>query len=83
MNRLNSTDSLALAELLTKKLAADLDAGDKSSLKSIGLFLLDLPMEDIIISFRKNMGLERIVQHELDEDKTFKKLLKSSLKSFK
>lgn len=80
MNRLSAEDSMVFACYLAKKLAADLDAGDRSSINLIGELLSELPLEAFLIATRTYLGLERIVQHNLDKKpfkKTWEKLLKS------
>ena len=77
MNRLNSTDSSALANLLCLKLASDLDAKDTSSVNTIGYLLAELPLDAVLIALRLHIGIERIVAHSLDENKSFNNIIKN------
>jgi hypothetical protein len=74
MNRLSNEETLSLAMLLTKKLALDLDADDFTSIPDITKLLSDIPLEAFLFAFRQNVGIERTVHHDLDENKHMKKL---------
>ena len=74
MNRLNEQDTQTLANLLCQKWALDLDAGDKSSTQIIIEMLSDLPIKVAWQLVRKNIGIERCVKNDLDEDKNFQLL---------
>lgn len=74
MNRLDNEDSLELGRLLIKKLVADLDAGDNSSIEPVSKFLLDLPVEALGVCLRQ-LPLERALMFNLDEDPYFRPVL--------
>jgi hypothetical protein len=56
---------------MVKKLAADLDAGDTSSVESTATYLLANMDKDLIPIIKANLGLARIVKHDLDENPIF------------
>lgn len=74
MNRLNEEDTIQFANLLCQKLALDLDANDKSSAKIVFQLLLDLPAEIVHKAIRVGIGIDRIVQHNLDAGGEYKDL---------
>jgi hypothetical protein len=67
MNRLNSEESLSLANLLCKKLALDLDAEDTSKIELTASLLKEFEIEIIIFSIRSYLGIDRIVRYNLDD----------------
>jgi len=75
MNRLNDEETLALANLLTKKLVFDLDAGDLSSVDTVGILLSDLPVDIFFTAIRIQIGVDRIVKNNLDENKIWRSLI--------
>lgn len=75
MNRFNNQDTFNWANLLAQKVALDLDAGDKTSLKVLSSLLLELPSEMLTTAVRTYIGIDRCVQNELDERGPFRKVL--------
>ena len=71
MNRLNIDDATAFSILLCKKLAADLDAGDESSINFVGHLLAELPLESFYFGFKTEIGIERVVRYSLDDHSIF------------
>jgi hypothetical protein len=64
-----------LALLLCKKLALDLDENDYSSLSAISKLLIEMPVEETKSAVSQQIGLDRVVYHELDEKGSFQKVL--------
>jgi hypothetical protein len=75
MNRLNQEDAQSLANLLCKKLALNLDAGDQSFTPLITELLLDFPSDVQRESIKTHLRLSRIIDHNLDEEFFFKQIL--------
>lgn len=75
MNRLNEEDTIQFANLLCQKLALDLDANDKSSAKIVFQLLLDLPAEVVRKAMKKWIGINRMVQHDIDQDEGYISIL--------
>ncbi len=75
MNRLNNDDSMMLATLLARKLALDLDNNDKSSIEIIAKLLSEFSKEIIILSLRAEVGVTRLILHDMDNDPYFKDIL--------
>lgn len=72
---MKSSDEMKLVELLARKLSEELDSQNKNSVKPIGQLMLKMPVE-LMALFAKEVGLERVVKNNLDEENPFKKLFK-------
>jgi len=75
MNRLDRQDSFNFAFILARKVALDLDAGDLSMLSNYVPFLMEMEVELLTIVVRSQIGIERLVKHNLDEHSDFVKVL--------
>lgn len=73
---LSEADDLLLIDLLTRKLAFKLVAGDVSLAQPVALVLDTLPIKPVLTIMRQNIGIELIVKNNLDEDGEFCSLLK-------
>ena len=67
-------DKEAVVVLVTK-FAADLDAGDTSSISTVAASLDGLEVVELIPVLKAHLGIERIVKNNLDEHEQFGKLL--------
>jgi hypothetical protein len=64
-----------MACIMCQELSSQLDQGDRSLIQPMGHAMADFPMEIVLLSVRKYVTLERLVQHNLDEDAVFGKVL--------
>lgn len=72
---LSGIDQLILAFVMCQELSDHLDQDDTSLVQPIGAALADFPMEVILLSVRRFVGIERLVKWNLDEDPVFGKML--------
>jgi len=72
---LSNIDLLIHASVLCQELATCLDNKDMSMTKKIGYALHKLPVEMVLLSVRRYIGIERLVEHNLDEEPVFSKAL--------
>lgn len=79
MNRLSTDDTMTFAMLLCKKLAADLDADDRSSIEVVAGLLADLPADVWLVATKKNLHVYRIAMHDLDLNPDIKKMMATVL----
>lgn len=77
---LDSLDKLILAYVMCQELASELDVGDYSSVHPIGAALVEFPAEIILLSVRRYIQIERLVEHNLDEDVVFSKVCRKVTK---
>jgi hypothetical protein len=75
MNRLSNEDALQLAHLLCKKLALDIDAEDRSSIKMVVPILLELPLLEVIWPALTEIGVDRASKYNLDVDPDLNELI--------
>lgn len=68
MNRFDKEDSCRFVSYLAKKIALDLDAKDYSSLPVLTDLLMELSEEEMLFAIRSQIGIERCVQHDLDDE---------------
>jgi hypothetical protein len=61
--------------IMCQELSVKLDNKDTSLVQIIGEALYMYPTEIILLSIRKFIGIERLIEHNLDEDKIFAKTL--------
>jgi hypothetical protein len=73
--KISFKDELIISLILCKELANDLDKKDYSRIESIAAFLDKVTVENVLVSVRTMIKIERIVMHNLDEHKFFGPLL--------
>jgi hypothetical protein len=66
-----SNKPLIQAYTMCERLAAELDAGDKSNIQKVASALLEFDIEIVAIAIRKYISIERIIKFNLDEDPIF------------
>lgn len=72
---LSGIDQLILAFCMCQELSDHLDREDLSLVQPIGEALSEFPLEVILLSVRRFVGIERLVKWNLDEDPIFGKML--------
>jgi|HubBroStandDraft_5_1064220.scaffolds.fasta_scaffold17562_6 hypothetical protein len=75
MNRLSNEDALQLARLLCRKIALDVDAGDRSSIKAIVPILSEFPLLEVVWPALTEIGIERATKYNLDIDPDLNELI--------
>lgn len=72
---LTNIDQLLLAFVMCQELSAHLDRDDMSLVQPIAEAMTEFPLEVILLSVRRFVGIERMVKFNLDEDRIFGKML--------
>jgi hypothetical protein len=74
-HRMNNYDALLMANLMTGKLASDLDRGDERLIGPVGRALSNFSMEIVLLTVRRNIQIERLVRYNVDEHPDWENLL--------
>ncbi len=82
INRLNKEETQELASLLCKKLALDLDNNDLSLVELTFLLLEEFPLDIAFVAIKSQIGINRIIQHNLDRHPKSVNLLDKLTKAF-
>lgn len=77
--KLEPSKKLVACMIVCARFAAQLDALQNSELpdstKFVGKFLGDVAYENVLVSVRSQIQIERLVKHSIDEEPTFKEIL--------
>jgi len=68
---------LSFADILCQKLASELDNGDESNVGPTAFALAGFPMEVVLMTVRRQIQIDRLIRHNLDEHPHFGKILHS------
>lgn len=73
-------EMLIAAFVLCQDLASDLDKGKRDNITPIAVALMPMPPEIVLLSVRRYIQIERLINHNLDEHPEFLKVLEKVTK---